>query len=132
VLLHPTYSIRDASRSLAQLFAGATAMHSYNAGSLFLETTLPYRDTPWPAHTIPDGLLTYDRRYIPGPELVPLDTYWIQIHPRYSIVSRPIVESGAAMLNVYRHVHAPQRQQAIPRAARPESAPTAATPRSAG
>lgn len=103
ILLQPTYSIRDASRNTARLFPDAGLLKSSAVGSLLLETSLPYRDG-LPDGTVVDGLLTWDRRVKPDPESTLVTTYRLRIHPRYyASTGHPVVESGTALVDVYRN-----------------------------
>jgi len=112
VLLQPTYSIRDASRNTARLFPRVVLLQSARAGSLLLETRIPYRDAI-SQDTVVDGLLTYDRRIRPGPEFVLVTTYRLVVHPRFYLWSNPVLESGTALVNVYRNAQ-PQRRSVAP------------------
>jgi hypothetical protein len=108
ILLQPTYSIRDASRNTVRLFPDAVLLRSFQVGSLLIETRLPYRDAI-PESTVVDGLLTWARRTKLGPDFVPVTTYRLRVHPRYHVsTGQPVVESGSALVDVYRNTH-PQR-----------------------
>lgn len=113
VLLQPTYSIRDASRNTARLFPGAVMLKSPRVGSLQLETRIPYHHDGISHDTVVDGLLTWDRRVKPGPEFVLVTTYRLVVHPRYYVPGRPVVESGTALVDVYRNAQ-PQRRSVAP------------------
>ena len=113
ILLQPTYSIRDASRNAARLFPDAGLLKSSAVGSLLLETRFAYRDA-LPDGTAVDGLLTWDRRVRPGPEFALVTTYRLRIHPRYyTSTGHPVVESGTALVDVYRNTQ-PQRPRVAP------------------
>jgi len=114
-LLQPTYSIRDASRDAARQFPDAVLLQSSGAGALLLETRIPYRDAV--SHdTVVDGILNYDRHVNPGPEFVLVTTYRLVVHPRYYSRSRPLMDSGAALVEVHRNVR--QRRSVTPASAR--------------
>lgn len=112
VLLQPTYSIRDASRDLARRFPGAAMLNSSAAGSLLLETRIPYREGI--SHAGADGLLVFDRRVRPGQELELATTYRLAVHPRYYLKGNVLVEGGAALVDVYRSAEPPGSSDAHP------------------
>lgn len=104
ILAHPTYSIRDASRSIGQRFAGATLVQSSGAGLLMLETKLHYRDVV-SDRTPADAIVDFDRRVVPPGQFVPWTSYRLIVHPRYNARSRPRMDGGDAMVDVYRNSH---------------------------
>ena len=107
-LLQPTYSIRDASRSTARMFQDAGLLQSSGAGALLLETRIPYRDAISPGTHVA-GILNYDRLVRPNANYVLADVYRLVVHPRYYSSSRPRMDSGAALVEVYRAVQRPDR-----------------------
>ena len=101
ILIHPTYSIRDASRDIARRFPDATLLQSSGAGLLMLETRLRYRDTVRDNQA--DGLISFDRRTRPGATFVPVTSYRLVVHPRFDGRGRPRMDAGDAMVDVYRN-----------------------------
>ncbi len=99
----PTYSIRDASRDLGRRFAGAHIVRSVAAGSLMLETGIPYRDEALRGAVF-DGLVSPIRHFPVPPSFVPETTYLLVAHPRYAIEGRYVMESGRIRTEVYRNV----------------------------
>lgn len=113
VLLNPTYSIRDASVDIGHRFPNASLLQSSGAGAMLLETRLPYRDSIPPGTRV-EGILNYNRHVRPGPEFVPEATYRLIVHPRFYYESRPLMDSGAALLEIYRNVQPSRRSSASP------------------
>jgi len=112
ILIQPTYSIRDASRATARLFPDARMLRSSAAGSLLLETRIPYRDE-LPRAAVVDGILNFNQVLEPGPTFEMVATYRLVVHPRY-------YEGGRLRLvvvYVYRNVQ-PQRPSGTPSAPR--------------
>ena len=105
-LIQTTYSIRDASRNTARLFPDATLLQSSGAGALLLETRIPYRDAV-ALGTPVDGILNYDRHVRPDAGYALAARYRLVVHPRYYSRSRPQMESGGAVVEVYRAVQHP-------------------------
>ncbi len=104
ILTRPTYSIRTASRTIGQQFADATLLQSSGAGLLMLENGLRYRDAVNDGRPV-DAILDYDRRVrVPG-QFIPWTSYRLTVHQRYDARSRPHMDGGDAMVDVYRNSH---------------------------
>ena len=109
-LLHPTYSIRMASRDIAVRFRDAQLMWSSSAGLLFLDTKLHYRDSV-PPGMFADGILDCDTRVHPGAEFAHETTYRLIVHPNCCSDSRPRVEGHVALVEVYRNTQMPPHER---------------------
>lgn len=104
IVANPTYSIRDASRNIGHRFADAKLLQSSGAGLLMLETKLHYRDAVGDG-TVVDAIVDFDRRVVPPGQFVPWTSYRLIVHPRYDAKSRPRMDGGDAMVDLYRNSH---------------------------
>lgn len=112
-LLWPTYSIRDASRSIGRLFPGDGTIRTTNAASFLLETKLRFREgPPWDAHDA--GIIAYYQPRISTEGFISLAEYRLASHPLFC--TRPDrdgarIEPCDAIIYVYRKVDAEQRPE---------------------
>ncbi len=104
ILARPTYSIRTASRSIGQQFADTALIQSSGAGLLMLENRLRYRDAIDDGRPV-DAILDYDRRVRPPGQFIPWTSYRLTVHRRYDAPSRPHMDGGDAIVDVYRNSH---------------------------
>jgi len=90
----PTYSIRDASRTLAKRFDRRAVIWSRKAGALLLETPLRYQDD-MPVSRPPDGILVFDHDgvidtsdpAVAGTSYVRIAQFELAINPRYDALT---------------------------------------------
>jgi hypothetical protein len=113
-LMRPTYSIRDTSRRIAEVFPEDSSVRTVIAASLLLETRIRYREE-LPAGESDVGILTvYERPNIPDCFAL-IARYPLVLHPLFCTSKG--LESDACDFDVYvyRNIHAELQPQGIPR-----------------
>ena len=108
VLFQPTYSMRDASQDLERRFHDARLVRSSGAGTLFIGTSIHYRDWLPPDQSV-DAIVNFDQNIRRGPMYMVDPGYRIAIHPNYHPYgeTRARIQAGFALVEVYRRRSTP-------------------------
>ncbi|MGZ5117118.1 MAG: ArnT family glycosyltransferase [Burkholderiales bacterium] len=113
-LIRPTYSIRDASRRIAEVFPEGSSVRTVIAASLLLETRIRYREE-LPAGESDVGILTvYKRPNIPDGFAL-IARYPLVLHPLFCTSKGLESDSCDFDVYVYRNIHAELHPQGTPR-----------------
>jgi hypothetical protein len=113
-LMRPTYSIRDTSRRIAEVFPYGSSVRTVIAASLLLETRIRYREE-LPADNTDVGILTVYERPNITEGFVLIARYPLVLHPLFCTSKGLESDSCDFDVYVYRNLHAELHPQNIVR-----------------